>query len=451
MKATLLLVEDDPQQRELLIQILSAEPYQILAADSVESAILLLKEHPDIQLVFSDWKLGARTAMLLLQYVRQHLPELGFVVATAYGSISHAVEAVQAGADDYLSKPFKRQELLLAIEKALRASALRLQNRRLTASLSEQQQLVDLVGKAPCMQQLFERISRISPTQATVLITGESGTGKELAARALHQLSPRQQGPFMALNCGAIPEHLAEAELFGAEKGAYTGASQSKAGKFEAAQGGTIFLDEIAELPLILQAKLLRLLQEGTVTRLGSHQEIALDIRVVAATHQNLVKAVEAGRFREDLYYRLNVVPIRMPALRERAEDIPQLIQHFLRLHQQRYQLQVPELSKAVLRQLMDYHWPGNVRELSNRLERFVLLSDEQELVQDLRSKASTVGPDAGVFRLPEQGIAFEDLEQQCLQQALALAEGNKTKAAKLLDMPYKAFLYRLEKFNLTP
>ncbi|SEA72000.1 sigma-54-dependent transcriptional regulator [Alkalimonas amylolytica] len=451
MKATLLLVEDDPQQRELLIQILSAEPYQILAADSVESAILLLKEHPAIQLVFSDWKLGARTAMLLLQYVRQHRPELGFVVATAYGSISHAVEAVQAGADDYLSKPFKRQELLLAIEKALRASALRLQNRQLTASLSEQQQLVDLVGKAPCMQQLFERISRISPTQATVLITGESGTGKELAARALHQLSPRQQGPFMALNCGAIPEHLAEAELFGAEKGAYTGASQSKAGKFEAAQGGTIFLDEIAELPLTLQAKLLRLLQEGTVTRLGSHQEIALDIRVVAATHQNLVKAVEAGRFREDLYYRLNVVPIRMPALRERAEDIPQLIQHFLRLHQQRYQLQVPELSKGVLRQLMDYHWPGNVRELSNRLERFVLLSDEQELVQDLRSKASTVGPDAGVFRLPEQGMAFEALEQQCLQQALALAEGNKTKAAKLLDMPYKAFLYRLEKFNLTP
>ena len=451
MKSTILLVEDDPQQRELLIQILSAEPYQILAADSVESAILLLKEHRDIQLVFSDWKLGARTAMPLLQYVRQHLPELGFVVATAYGSISHAVEAIQAGADDYLSKPFKRQELLLAIEKALRASALRLQNRRLTASLSEQQQLVDLVGKAPCMQQLFERISRISPTQATVLITGESGTGKELAARALHQLSPRQQGPFMALNCGAIPEHLAEAELFGAEKGAYTGASQSKAGKFEAAQGGTIFLDEIAELPLNLQAKLLRLLQEGTVTRLGSHQEIALDIRVVAATHQNLVKAVEEGRFREDLYYRLNVVPIRMPALRERAEDIPQLIRHFLRLHQQRYQLQVPELSKTVLRQLMDYHWPGNVRELSNRLERFVLLGDEQELVQDLRSKANSAVLAGGAFRLPEQGMAFDALEQQCLQQALALAEGNKTKAAKLLDMPYKAFLYRLEKFNLVP
>ena len=246
----LLVVEDDASQRQLVSQLLQAEGYQVSAAESVESAIVSLKQHPDIQLVFSDWKLGTLTGLQLLQYVRAHQPTVGFVVATAYGSVSHAVEAIQAGSDDYLSKPFKRQELLLAVSKGLRAFQLRQQNLKLTAQLSEQQQLVELIGNAPCMQQLFQRIQRISGTDVTVLISGESGTGKELAARALHQLSQRQHAPFVAINCSAIPEALAEAELFGAEKGAYTGAVISKAGKFEAAQGGTVFLDEIAELPL---------------------------------------------------------------------------------------------------------------------------------------------------------------------------------------------------------
>jgi two-component system NtrC family response regulator len=448
MKALqLLVVEDDQAQRGLLSQLLTSDGYLVHQADSTASAIVALKNQPELALVLCDWKLGSGSGADVLQYVRTECPALGFVVATAYGSVSHAVEAIQAGADDYLSKPFKRQELLLAISKGLRARQLRLQNQQLSAQLTEQQQLVDLIGHAPCMQLLFQRIQRVAGSNVTVLISGESGTGKELAARALHQLSPRKNAPFIAINCGAIPESLAEAELFGAEKGAYTGAVQSKAGKFEAAQGGTVFLDEIAELPLPLQAKLLRLLQEGTVTRLGSHHEIKLDLRIIAASHQDLATAVQQGRFRQDLFYRLNVVPVHMPALRERTEDIPGLIQHFFQLQQSRYQTSLPALSKTALKALMAYPWPGNVRELSNKIERFVLLQDEQELLADLQPQKPE--PAAGLFQLPEAGLDFEALERSCLEQALQLSNGNKTKAAKLLQLNYKAFLYRLEKFQL--
>ena len=444
MTERLLVVEDDAQQRQLLCELLRAEDYQVQSADSVETAILALKQQP-LDLVLCDWKLGQGSGLQVLQYLRQHYPQLGFVVATAYGSVSHAVEAIQAGADDYLTKPFKRQELLLAISKGLSAWRLRQQNQQLTEQLSEQQQLVELIGHAPCMQQLFQRINRISASHATVLISGESGTGKELAARALHQLSGRK-GPFIAINCGAIPEQLAEAELFGTEKGAYTGAHQSKAGKFEAANGGTLFLDEVAELPAALQAKLLRLLQEGKVTRLGSHQEISLDVRLIAASHQDLALAVQEGRFREDLFYRLNVVPLHMPALRERREDIPRLIQHFLQKSQQRYQLPAAELSKAALRQLMDYPWPGNVRELANRIERFVLLADERELLADLNTAATV----SSGFVLPAEGLNWQQHERDCLLQALSRSNGNRAQAAKLLQLPYKAFLYRLEKYQLS-
>ncbi|MCT8127634.1 sigma-54-dependent Fis family transcriptional regulator [Alishewanella sp. BS5-314] len=444
MTERLLVVEDDAQQRQLLCELLRAEDYQVQSADSVETAILALKQQ-QLDLVLCDWKLGQGSGLQVLQYLRQHYPQLGFVVATAYGSVSHAVEAIQAGADDYLTKPFKRQELLLAISKGLSAWRLRQQNQQLTEQLSEQQQLVELIGHAPCMQQLFQRINRISASHATVLISGESGTGKELAARALHQLSGRK-GPFIAINCGAIPEQLAEAELFGAEKGAYTGAHQSKAGKFEAANGGTLFLDEVAELPAALQAKLLRLLQEGKVTRLGSHQEISLDVRLIAASHQDLALAVQEGRFREDLFYRLNVVPLHMPALRERREDIPRLIQHFLQKSQQRYQLPAAELSKTALRQLMDYPWPGNVRELANRIERFVLLADERELLADLNTAATV----SSGFVLPAEGLNWQQHERDCLLQALSRSNGNRAQAAKLLQLPYKAFLYRLEKYQLS-
>ena len=445
----ILLVEDEQDQREIIADILEAEGYAVEQADCVEQAILTLKscisenQLPDV--IFSDWKLGNLTGLNLLDYVKTNRLQLGFVVATAYGSIGHAVEAMKHGADDYLSKPFRSQELLLAINKANTANNLRLQNTRLTAQLSEQQNLVDLVGNAPCMQKVYERIKRVSNTVATVLITGESGTGKELAARALHQLSDRNSANFIAINCGAIPESLAEAELFGAEKGAYTGADERKIGKLESANEGTLFLDEIGELPLALQAKLLRFLQEGVITRLGSNQEVSLNVRIIAATHRDIPELISNSQFRQDLYYRLNVVPLEMPALRDRKEDIPKLIYHFIDKYQKQYGTGVAKLSADTKKSLCDHPWPGNVRELSNRLERYVLLGDETELSQDLNKDKTPFQP-TSEFVLPENGLNWMTFEKHCLHQALQMSDGNKTKAAKLLGLNYKQFLYRLDK-----
>ncbi|NMP33114.1 sigma-54-dependent Fis family transcriptional regulator [Thalassotalea sp. M1531] len=447
---SVLVVEDDHEQRQLVCEMLAANNFQIYSADCVEQAILVLKESP-VDVVFSDWKLGTLTGLDLLNYVRKNLPETGFVIATAYGTISHAVEALQRGADDYLPKPFQRQALMLTVEKAHKAKLLRNQNRQLQAQLSEQKQLVGLVGKAPCMQKVYQRIDKVSATSATVLILGESGTGKELAARALHEKSNRANQKFVAINCGAVAESLAEAELFGAEKGAYTGADKTKIGKFEAANGGTIFLDEIGELSPSLQAHLLRFLQEGTITRLGSHTDIQLDVRVIAATHRDLQTQVANGDFREDLFYRLNVVPIDMPPLRERQEDIALLSEHFLKSHAKQHGCELIKLSEQAYRKLFDYHWPGNVRELSNRIERFVLLNDEEELthlpsvgkIQANNEKLPNVS-------FPDIGYNWDDFERFCLEQALENQQGNKTKAAKYLSMSYKAFLYRLEKYQIS-
>ena len=298
MKAIrILLVEDDDQQRQLIDSILSGEQHHVISAASVEEAIVLLKSNT-FDVVFSDWKLGQLSGIDLLNYVRKNQPQLGFAIATAYGTISHAVEAMKAGADDYLAKPFQRQALLMTIDKSFNASQLRATNNKLAEALSHQDSLVELIGNAPCMQQVFERIKRVSATNATILIYGESGTGKELAARALHNCSNRS-GKFIAINCGAIPEALAEAELFGAKKGAYTGADSDKVGKIAAADGGTLLLDEIGELPLSLQAKLLRFIQQGSITPLGSVDEQEVDVRIVAATHRNLEQMVRDGEFRE--------------------------------------------------------------------------------------------------------------------------------------------------------
>jgi len=442
---TILVVEDDQQQRLLIESILQGESYKVFSAASVEEAIVILKQQP-IDVVFSDWKLGQLSGIDLLNYVRKNQPHLGFIIATAYGTIAHAVEAMNAGADDYLAKPFQRQELLLTINKARGAHQLRQDNQTLSDALIQQDHMVDLIGKAPCMHKVFERIKRVSKTNATILINGESGTGKELAAKALHDSSGRS-GRFIAINCGAIPQALAEAELFGAIKGAYTGADKDKTGKITAADGGTLFLDEIGELPLELQAKLLRFIQEGTVTPLGSHQELQIDARIIAATHRDLAQMASEGDFREDLYYRLNVVPLLMPALRERSEDIPRLIEHFSGLYSARYQSDAPVIDKAILRQLLDYHWPGNVRELGNRIERFILLGDSDELVSGMAAKptSDTEHP----FSLPSAGLNWEAFEKQCLSDALNQCQGNKTKAAKFLQLGYKAFLYRLEKYQL--
>ena len=447
----ILIVEDDDDQRELITSILSAEDYQVLSANSVESAILLIKEHV-FDVIFSDWNLGNLSGIDLLNYVKKNQPNLGFAIATAYGTIAHAVDAIQQGADDYLPKPFQRQTLLLTIDKAFKASQLKKKNHQLSLQLNEQHQLSSIIGRAPCMQKVYQRIKRVSATNATVLILGESGTGKELCARSLHEMSSRNNKPFIAINCGAIPESLAEAELFGAEKGAFTGASAVRQGKFEAANDGTLFLDEIGELPISLQSKVLRLLQEGTVTRLGSHKEIKLNIRIIAATHKNLEQQVKLNEFREDLFYRLNVIPITMPALRERQEDIAQLTEHFIKLHSKRHNTPAPQLTKETYRALLDYYWPGNVRELSNKIERFVLLDDKQELINSLNTinNIDSDNNEMSYFTLPSAGINWQAFECQCLSDALKQTNGNKTKAAAFLQMSYKAFLYRLEKYQLT-
>ena len=444
----ILLVEDDQAQNTLISAMLSAANYQVYSAFSVEDAIVTLKKHADIELIFTDWKLGNLSGMDLIKYARAQQKHIGIVVATAYGSIEHAVEAIELGADDYLSKPFQRQELLLALAKANKANQLRLANQQLSSQISEQNQLVDIIGHAPCMQKVFQRIERVSATSATVLISGESGTGKELAARALHQLSNRSKQAFIAINCGAIPENLAESELFGALKGAYTGAMQNKLGKFAAANKGTIFLDEVAELSLNVQTKLLRLLQEGVVTPVGDTKEHNIDVRVLAASHKNLQQMVQDGLFREDLYYRLNVVPLHMPPLRERQEDIPRLIEHFLKRFSQQYGIEAPQLSSKLLKHLLNFDWPGNVRQLSNTLEQFVLLQDETELKENLTNTANSTQTNA-LFTLPSEGLNWDEFEKDCLQQALNREGGNKTQAAKLLGISYKQLLYRIEKHGL--
>ncbi|MBY5922055.1 sigma-54-dependent transcriptional regulator [Ferrimonas balearica] len=436
----ILLLEDDPDQRALLCDILAEAGHPVEGVATAAEAETALQSGR-WQLLLSDWKLAEGDAAELIQSARQRYPTLGIIVATAYGSIAHAVNAIQLGADDYLAKPFQRQELMLAIDKVSRARRLREDNAALSAQLSEQERLVDLVGHSAPMQRVYQRIQRISQASATVLIQGESGTGKELAARALHKLSPRG-GPFIAVNCGAIPESLAESELFGAEKGAYTGAHQTIIGKIEAASGGTLFLDEIGELPLELQTRLLRVLQEGTITRLGSTQERNVDLRVIAATHQDLAQAVTQGRFREDLYYRLNVIPLQMPPLRARPEDIPSLARCLMERSAKRHGIEVQPLSQAALKTLMDYPWPGNVRELANAMERLVLL-DELELNPLTPGKEQTP-------LLPSEGIQWEVLEQRYLKAALDRAEGNRSEAARLLGLGYKAFLYRAEKHGLS-
>jgi len=448
--ASILIVEDEPQQRQLVAEILRAEGFQVCEAKSHQAAICALKQQT-FNLVISDLNLGDGDGLKLLFEASRQQPQAGTILVTAYGSIEHAVGAIHAGIDDYLSKPFQRQSLLLAVDKVIKHRCLAAENQRLNDALEERDRLVDLVGRAPKMQRLYRQIEKIAATEVTVLLSGESGTGKELAARALHKLSQRNSGPFIAINCAAIPEGLMEAEFFGAEKGAYTGSSSSRQGRFEAAAGGSLFLDELGELPLQIQPKLLRALQENKITRVGSNNEISTDVRVIAASNRDLKAEVAAGRFREDLYYRLNVVPLQLPPLRERIEDIPKLIEHFRSRTQRVHGVDSPELSKPLLRQLMNHPWPGNVRELGNVVERLILLADHngpntEDLPSDFHSDMTTL---SDAFKLPPQGVSWPEIEKSALSQALELAQNNRSKAAKLLGLPYKAFLYRLEKHAL--
>ncbi len=444
-----LVVEDDDDQRRLVASILASRHYLVAEAGSLAEARARLETSP-VDLVLSDWKLPDGDGTELLAEVRATLPEVAFITVTAYGTIARAVEAIRQGADDYLAKPFERQALLLAIDKVLRARRLEDENRRLAEELGDRDRLVDLVGAAPSMQRLFRRVEKLAATDATILLTGESGTGKELAARALHALSRRAERPFVAVNCAAIPEGLLESEFFGARKGAYTGADRDRQGNFEAAAGGSLFLDEVGELPPAIQPKLLRVLQEGRYTPVGGTRERASDARILAATNRDLTAEVEAGRFREDLFYRLNVVPLAMPPLRERREDIPVLVEHFAARAARRHGVKVAPFGGRLMKRLLDHPWPGNVRELGNVVERLVLLAEDgRAAAGDLPEEMTRRPGVADGFRLPPSGISWDRHERSCLAQALEHAGGNRAQAARLLDLPYKAFLYRLEKHGL--
>jgi DNA-binding NtrC family response regulator len=446
-----LLVEDEAPQRKLIAEILSREGHTIRETGTVDEALeAVAREVPD--LILCDWRMPGRDGGELLDEVRARSLGCAFIVMTAYGSIAHAVDAIQRGADDYLGKPFEREALLLAVQRVLRTRRLERENLELREEVRRGDRYGELIGRSGSMQALYRTIEKVGATDATVLVVGESGTGKELVARTLHRASRRAQRPFVAVNCAAIPDTLIESELFGHEKGAFTGAHRRREGRFEEADGGTLFLDEIASMPMPLQATLLRVLQERCFTRVGGGGEIECDVRVIAASNRDLPALVGEGGFREDLYYRLNVVPIELPPLRERMEDVPLLAASFLDQAAARHGIEMHSLPPAVLRSLMEHGWPGNVRELANVVERLVLLAEDgrpsaDDLPAEMRGRA--VGEDGCPFSLPAHGLVWEDVERGMMRQALERARGNRAAAARLLGLTYKAFLYRLEKHGM--
>lgn len=446
-----LVVDDEKSQRDIMTMILEGEGYTVEAASNITQALAFFRsQHADV--VLTDLSMPERDGLSLLEELVKLDPEALVILITAYGTIGSAVQAMKKGAADFLTKPVDREELLITIAKAFEKIRLVKENRQLKQQLYEKFKVDNILGHHPLMQEVFRVIKKVAASQATVLITGESGTGKELVARALHAHSPRAERPFRALNCAAVPEALIESELFGHEKGSFTGAQARQVGLFEAVDGGTLFLDEIGDLGLPLQAKLLRVLQEKEIRRIGGREDIKVDVRVVAATNRKLAAAIKQGTFREDLFYRLNVVSVHLPSLRDRATDIPELIDHFLKKYAVSSGKAVKGVTNAALRLLIEYPWPGNVRELESVVERAVLLCDADRIdVEDLppetRSRATLL--DRMEFDLPVEGFSLEEFERKLLETAMARSNGVIAKAAKMLGLTYKTMQYRLEKFQI--
>ena len=450
--ANILIVEDEPRMRRLLEISLGEDGHNVQTAGDAETGLQFLrKELAD--LVVTDLKLPGLNGLKFLQEGKRLNPALPFIVMTAYGSVETAVDAMKAGASDYVLKPFTMAEMKLVINKELDVQQVRDENMRLKEALGKRYHFQNIVGRSKKMQEVLALVERVAPTNSTVLIGGESGVGKDLIARAIHQNSRRSAGPFIKINSTAIPDTLFESELFGFERGAFTGALASKPGKFELADKGTLFLDEIGDVPASIQVKLLRVLQEREFERLGGTKTLKVDIRMIAATNRDLRAALEEGSFREDLYYRLNVVPIDIPPLREHKEDIPDLVSHFLARFAADSEKEIEGITPAALDALMEYHWPGNVRQLENCVERGVALSagrtiDEKDIHMDTRqSKAGAASTPAGQF-LPE-GMTLEQWEDNMIREALRRANGNKSQAARLLGLSRNALRYRLGKLGV--
>jgi DNA-binding NtrC family response regulator len=404
-------------------------------------------------LLLTDQRMPGMDGLELLERARQIAPSMPVVVMTAHGSVGDAVTAMKLGAIDYLTKPFDRDELLLVIEKALRHRRLEHEVAALRAAMRVEHRLGGMIGSSPPMQELFDLLQRVGPTAAPVLIVGESGTGKELVARAVHAGSARASGPFVALNCAAVPDQLLESEFFGFERGAFTGATHAHPGRFEQADGGTLFLDEIGAMRVDLQAKLLRVIQEGEVQRLGSTASRRVDVRIIAATCEDLEVAIRERRFRDDLYYRLSVVPVSLAPLRERSGDVGLLVGHFLTASAAKLGRPAPGLAPGVIERLEGYSWPGNVRQLQNTIERMVILARGDRLtVDDLPTslrRDETAPQGGGPFTLPAEGVPLDEVERSLIVQALQRSRGSLGPAARLLGMSYKTLQYRLKKFGI--
>lgn len=448
--ATILLTEDDAVQREIIADILTQSGHAVASAASGEEALRRLAEGmPD--LLLTDLKMQGMDGLQLMAEAKRLHPELEVVVMTAHGTVRTAVAAMRDGATDYLEKPFDKEELLHVVRRALEHGGLRRENRQLRELVTHSVSLGNIIGEAPAMQEVFQRTRRAADVNATVLILGESGTGKELVARHIHFNGARRNKSFVTVNCAAIPENLVESVLFGHEKGAFTGADAARPGKFEAAHGGTIFLDEIGDMPLASQAKLLRVLQDGVVERVGANQSRQVDVRVIAATNRDLRQRVESGAFRQDLFYRLEVLTIALPPLRERIQDLPLLIAHFRAKLEKKLGTRAPALAPEVVDLFRRYAWPGNVRELENTLEQlFILAPHDPITAADLPEKLRTATPPVpGDFILPPQGIVLEALEQDLIRQALERSGGRIKEAAELLGISYKTLQYRLKKHEI--
>ncbi|HSN16361.1 MAG TPA: sigma-54 dependent transcriptional regulator [Anaeromyxobacteraceae bacterium] len=451
---SVLVVDDESSMRHLLSVILAERGYDVRAVASGEDALRELAAR-DYDLVLTDVRMPGMGGLALLAEIQRAHPDLMVIVMSAYGSHEAAVEAMKAGAYDYLSKPFRPDEVVLVLRKAEERERLSRENRRLRRELADGYGLEQLVGPSEAMQAVLRQVRKLAPQRTTVLLTGESGTGKELVARALHDLSPRAALPFVAVNCGAIPGELIESELFGHARGAFTDAVRAKKGLAAEADGGTLFLDEVGELPLAMQVKLLRFLQEEEVRPVGDTRAVKVDVRVVAASARDLARAVQEGQFREDLYYRLDVVGLRLPPLRERPGDVGPLAHHFLaRLASLRPDLPRLELSDGAREALAAHRWPGNVRELRHAIERAVVLADgpvirEEDLPDAVRAPCPRALPEAAPGGDLSVKRATRELEERLIRAALARTGGNRTRAAQLLDLSYRALLYKIKEYGL--
>ncbi|MDX9715409.1 MAG: sigma-54 dependent transcriptional regulator [Dissulfurispiraceae bacterium] len=450
--SVIVVIDDEQRQRNILKTILQDTGYEVHTAASAEEGLKLIEDIvPDV--IITDLKMSGMSGVQMLDHMPQSSVSPAVIISTAFGTVTSAVEAMKKGAFDYLTKPLDRDVIILTVAKAVERMNLLKENIRLKDELFGRFSIEGIIGKSDGMKNALEVVRKVADTPVTVLVQGESGTGKELVARAIHYNSQRRSAPFIAINCAAIPDNLIESELFGYEPGAFTGAANRKTGLFEAAASGTLFLDEIGDLPMLTQTKILRVLQDKEIRRIGGKESIKINVRIVAATNKELEKEVADARFREDLYYRLKVVTINLPALRNRKEDIPELVNFFLSKYNKEFGRRVRAINDSALKAMADYYWPGNIRQLESVMERAILMADTDEItLADIKSELRLSSEKASLsMDLPDEGINFEELEKELIKKAMLKSNNVAAKAARLLGMSYKTFWYRLEKFGMHP